>query len=82
MPMQQNFTQNDLLKYLYAETDIVNAFMIEQALCSNFELKEDYTVFNNSKELLDEVKLSPSKASMDLILAYGRKSLNFEQQNY
>jgi len=35
-----------------------------------------------SKELLDEVKLSPSKTSMDLILAYGRKSLNFEQQNY
>jgi len=80
--MQGNFTQNDLLKYLYAETDIVDAFMIEQALSSNYELKEDYTLFNNSKELLNEVKLSPSKATMDFIFAYSKKSLNFEQQNY
>jgi len=82
VPMQKDFTQNDLLKYLYAETDIVNSFMIEQALNSNFELKEDFTVFNKSKELLDEVKLSPSKASIDLILAYSRKSVSFEQHNF
>jgi len=80
--MQKNFTQNDLIKYLYAETDIVNAFMIEQALSSNFEMREDYTLFNNSKKLLDEVKLSPSKAAIDFVLAYGQKSLNLEQQNY
>jgi len=71
VPMQQTFTQNDLLKYLYAETDIIQSFMIEQQIGFDYELKEDYDTLKQSKDLLSGISLSPSKASVDFILAYG-----------
>lgn len=71
VPMQQTFTQNDLVKYLYAETDIVQSFMIEQQMGCDYPFKEDYNCLKKSKDLLNGISLSPSQASVDFILAYG-----------
>jgi len=71
VPMQQTFTQNDLLKYLYAETDVIQSFMIEQQMGYDYPLKEDYDNFKKSKDLLNGISLSPPQASVDFILAYG-----------
>lgn len=71
VPMQQTFTQNDLLKYLYAETDIIQSFMIEQQMGFDYPLQEDFDTLKRSKDLLNGVSLSPPKASVDFILAYG-----------
>lgn len=68
--MQQTFTQNDLVKYLYAETDIIQSFMIEQQMGIDYPLKEEYQSLQKTKDLLGCVSLSPSKASVDFILAY------------
>ncbi len=71
VPMQQTFTQNDLLQYLYMETDIVQSFMVEQQMGHDYSLKEDFNTLKQSKDLLSSISLSPSQASVDFILAYG-----------
>jgi len=76
--MQQTFTQNDLLKYLYSETDIIQSFMIEQQMSHDYPLKEDFQLLKGSKDMLSEISLSPSRATVDSILAYGAWSQPIE----
>jgi len=77
--MQQTFTQFNLLKYLYSETDIIESFMLEQQMSYDIELKESYQTLKNSKDLLGSVSLSPSQASIDFIMAYSELTKPLEE---
>ncbi len=67
--MQIDSTLNDLIAYSYCETNVVKTLLIESQLSHDFELQEEMKLINDSKEILDSVLLSPSSASVDLILA-------------
>jgi len=67
--MQLDFTQNDILSFLYNESDLVTSLLIEDAMSYDYSLKEEYQMLNDSKELLESISYSPSTASVDLILA-------------
>jgi len=69
VPMQLDFTQNDILSFLYNESDLVTSLLIEDAMSYDYSLKEEYQMLNDSKELLESISYSPSTASVDLILA-------------
>ena len=71
-----NFTQEDLLQFLYKETSPEMTAAIVAALQSDWSLREQMEALNVSKKQLDSVSLlSPRKSSIDNILDYAEKSV-------
>ena len=70
--MKLNFTLK-LIPFIYHETSAEeNALMIDQILSDNSS-NDDYLDLMEAKEMLDTVKLRPSKKSVNRILAYSRE---------
>jgi hypothetical protein len=71
-----NFTQEDLLQYLYKETSTEKTAAIKAALSSDWSLREKYTILAAAQEQLDTVELmSPRQQTIDSILNYAEKSM-------
>lgn len=71
-----NFTQEDLLQYLYKETSTEKTAAIEAALSSDWSLREKMDVLTAAHQKLNEAKLvSPRKQVVDNILNYAEKSV-------
>jgi anti-sigma factor RsiW len=69
----RDFTPEDLISYLYGETDNEKTACIKAALDSNWALREKLSVLKASMDKLDKAPLqSPSTAALDAILAYAR----------
>lgn len=72
-----NFTQEDLVQYLYKETSLEKTAAITAALSSDYHLREAFNVLAASVEQLDKVELmAPRQQSLDFILNYAEKSVN------
>jgi hypothetical protein len=68
-----NVTPEDLILYLYGETDGPATIQIEQALASSWALREKLSVLQMSmKRLNDGQSYSPSRATLDTLMAYAR----------
>ena len=75
-----NFTPEDLILYLYGETDPETTAHIKAALESDWTLREKLFVLQASMQRLDATTpLSPSAASLEAIMAYARKSAKIKQ---
>ena len=71
-----NFTQEDLLQYLYKETSTEKTAAINIALNSNWNLREQMETLSSSLQKLNSIKLiSPRKQTIDSILNYAERSL-------
>ena len=71
-----NFTQEDLLQYLYKETSTEKTAAIEAALSSDWNLREKLDVLYAAQQKLNDVKLvSPRKKAIDNILNHAEKSV-------
>ncbi len=71
-----NFTQEDLLQYLYKETSTAKTAAIKTALKTDWSLHEELEFLILAQQKLDEVKLcSPRKQTIDNILSYAEKSV-------
>ena len=71
-----NFTQEDLLQYLYKETSPEKTAAINIALNSNWNLREQMETLSSSLQKLNSIKLtSPRKQTIDSILNYAERSL-------
>ena len=69
-----DFTPENLISYLYGETDEVTTARIKSALDSSWALREKLQVLKTSIDRLDTARLqAPSEASVSAILAYARK---------
>ena len=74
-PTMYNFTQEDLLQFLYNETSPEKTAAIKAALISDWTLREKMDVISAAQQQLDEIKLSsPRKQTIDNILNYAEKS--------
>lgn len=70
--MKLNFTLK-LIPFIYNETSVEeNALMINQIL-SDASSNDDYLELMEAKEMLDTVKLRPSRKSINRILAYSKE---------
>lgn len=69
------FTPNDLVRYLYQETDDEESLAIEKALLYNDELLDVYQQTLAMIEKLDRVITPPGESCIQNILNYS-KSLN------
>ncbi|MBN9349726.1 MAG: hypothetical protein J0H55_03495 [Chitinophagaceae bacterium] len=64
------FTQDDLLRYLYGETSEKKTAAIRAALRKDAKLRGDFDQLKSLQNKLDQLKASPSKKTIDNILKY------------
>ncbi|MBS1495982.1 MAG: hypothetical protein JSU03_01650 [Bacteroidetes bacterium] len=70
-----NFTQEDLLLFLYKEASPQKTASIQNALVSDWNLREEMEVLASSIKQLNSGKLySPRQKSIDAILEYAEKA--------
>ncbi len=68
--MEQSFTQNDLIKYLYKETSLTETLEIEFALEEDLNLAEQFKSLMQGFLQLPKVTFAPSKVALQNILGY------------
>jgi hypothetical protein len=70
-----NFTQEDLLLYLYNETSPAQTAEIKAALETDWSLREKFEVISSAQQKLEALKMSPSQQTVDNILNYAEKAV-------
>ena len=71
-----NVTQDDLLHYLYKETNPETTAHIEQQIETDEDLRERLNVLKSAKVRLDKIKLiSPDSRSVDSIFNYSKQGV-------
>jgi hypothetical protein len=68
--MKSNFNPEDLLRYLYKETDALQTAAIEKALQEDWTLMEKFKVLKAAQKGLNEMKASPRTETILNILHY------------
>jgi hypothetical protein len=71
-----NFTQEDLLLYLYNETSPAQTAAIKAALETDWSLSEKFEELTTAKKQLKTLQMSPSHQTIDNILNYAEKAVN------
>lgn len=70
--MTKTFTHDDVLRYLYEETNSEENSLIEESLLADPDLLLFYVDMADLKLGLSQVELSPSDRTVNAILAYSR----------
>jgi len=68
--MENNYSYNDILQYIYNELDNEQSSVIENALHEDVELREDYEQTIKILGMLDRLSENPSPTTIDLIVEY------------
>lgn len=68
--MNPSFTPEDLLEYLYKETSPERTQAIEEALRTDWSLREKMAVLQTSRERLDRLVESPRTETILRLLRY------------
>ncbi len=69
-----NFTQEDLLLYLYSETSSSKSAEIKAALDLDWNLREEFELLQSAHNQLKTIKMAPSSNTINNILNYAEKS--------
>lgn len=78
--MQGTSTQQELIKFLYHETDPTETAAIEEALDLNWNLRETVAGFSEVKQLLDKGKrYRPSQQCIESIMAYSAQTAALQE---
>lgn len=72
--MKQNFTLNDLTRFVYNETTIFENEKIVEALNSDNELYAQFENLQIGKEMLPKVTFAPTTKAIDNILRYSQET--------
>ena len=70
LPMQKNYSTNDLILYLYNETQLEDNVFIQQSIDHDDETAEEFSQLVGVQQLLDKVTFNPKESSIDAIMAY------------
>jgi hypothetical protein len=71
-----NFTQEDLLLYLYNETSQKQTVEIKAALETDWSLREKFEELTLAQKNLETLQMSPSQQTIDNILNYAEKAIS------
>jgi len=74
--MEQPYTQEHLVQFIYKETPVLETFEIEDALENNAVLADQCATLMSAFTKLPEVKLEPTKKTILRLLDYSRKPAN------
>jgi hypothetical protein len=70
--MEQSYTTNLLLKYLYRETSLTETLEIENAISESPMTKKEYLKLRNGYLRFPKVKFYPTDETMSSILNYSK----------
>ncbi len=70
--MQENFTTNDLVRFIYRETNASETLAINEALQEDAGLYTEYQNLMEGFQTLPKVSFRPSNETLDSILNYSR----------
>ncbi len=76
--MQNNYSEDDLLKYIFKETSLEKTAAIELAISQSTTLQSQYFELLDSIDLLNKTYIRPSEDSVEAILQKAKDAL---QQN-
>lgn len=71
-PMAENYTTNDLILYLYNETELTDTVFVQNAIDNDDYIAEEYAQLVAVKQLLDYLPAMPSATTVDSIMAYSK----------
>ena len=72
--MNNTFTLDDFILLLYNEVDPLEKAELEAELEWNWELAEEYESLKAVKSAMNDLKRSPSKTSVDIIMQYSSET--------
>lgn len=72
--MMQNYTEEDLIRFIYQEVEICEHFEIDYAVQNDQNLKEEYKALKETADMLPKFNYSPSDQSVMNILNYNKQS--------
>ncbi len=72
--MLQTFTRNDLVRFIYRETSLVETLALREALRKDFFLREAYEELHSGYRQLPKAGFLPSVATISSILAYSAET--------
>ncbi len=70
----KNFTQDDLVRFVYNETSKEESSLIKKAILEDMELSQTYHAMLASKAELDLGKLNPNDSSINIIMGYSLRT--------
>ena len=70
--MPEIYTTNDLILYLYNETELEDSVFIQKEIDDVEEVREAFNGLVAMKELLDHLTLRPAQTTVESILAYSK----------
>ena len=73
--MEQDFTQNDLIKYLYKETSLTETLEIGAALEEDYDLLQRFQSLMAGYKQLPKVTFAPSSITLQNILGYSSQNV-------
>ena len=68
--MEQNYTQENLVQFIYRENSLTEHFEIENAIETDVNLKSNYKEIKIAVSALPKVQFAPSKSVIEKILNY------------
>jgi uncharacterized protein YfbU (UPF0304 family) len=72
--MDQKFTKNHLIRFIYKETTVAETMAIDEALNEDFELLEKYHELLQGYHQLPQVKFNPAESSIQQILRHSKQT--------
>jgi anti-sigma factor RsiW len=72
--MVKNYTENDLLRYLYGELSEKEQLEIESQLLIDNQLNKVFVQLQNGIANLEQLAQEPSETSIDIILTYSQET--------
>ncbi len=76
--MQQPYTQDSLVRFLYGETSAAETDAVQHALDADFELRERFELLMASSEALNCRLASPKSRTVADLLRYSRSTAPLE----
>ncbi len=70
--MNETLTLNDLILYLYNETELTESVMVQKAIDTDDEVEEEFANLVAVKNMIDSSLMKASPRSMETVMAYAR----------
>ena len=78
MPMTHNFTPNDLIRFIYRETNPEEDFNIKQWILEDAAASNLFQQLVDSSQALDIEEMEPSETSVSIILDFSKETAHQE----
>ena len=72
--MKQKFTPNDLIRFLYNEVSATERLSMDEALCDDLRLREEFAGLQQAYQQMPKVTFRPSSRTIQDILKYSEKT--------